>query len=104
MSVILGKALYLNSHNLTLSTRAPLITQLTYYLETKQKNPYNPHYPHPQNIAPRKSSLYSLHFACSLQRPCPQIHRHIKTLSRGKGSVQGDKVFFFCVGLGYLGV
>lgn len=54
-----GKTLDLNCHNLSLSTRAPLIAQLIYYLETKQKTPYNSHYPHPQNTAPRKSSLYS---------------------------------------------
>lgn len=30
-------------------------------------------------------------------------HRHIKTQSRGEGSVQGDKVFFFRVGLGSFG-
>ena len=40
LSVILGKAVYLNPQNLSLSTRAPLISQLAYYLETKQtKNP-----------------------------------------------------------------
>lgn len=80
ISVILGKAVYLNPQNLSLSTRAPWISHLAYYLETNQtkpKTPYNSHYPHPQNTAPRKSSLYSLYFACSLQRPCTQTHRHI---------------------------
>lgn len=40
ISVILGKAVYLNPQNLSLSTRAPWISQLAYNLETKQtKNP-----------------------------------------------------------------
>lgn len=98
ISVIPGKALYLNSHNLTHhltpSMRAPLIAQFTSYLETKQKIPYNPYYPHPQKTAPRKSSLYSLHFACSLQRPCTQIHIDTKRHSQEeRGLFKGIKFF-----------
>ena len=88
-----GKTLDLNCHNLSLSTRAPLIAQLIYYLETKQKTPYNSHYPHPQNTAPRKSSLYSQHFACSLQRPCTQIHRHKRHCQEERGLFKGIKYF-----------
>lgn len=66
ISVTLKKVLYFNSHNttqhLTLSTRAPLIAQLTSYLETKQK-------PHtiPTTLITRTQPLENLAFTvCTL--------------------------------------
>lgn len=75
-----------------------------YFLSwNKTKIPYNPYYPHPQKTAPRKSSLYTLHFACSLQRPCTQIHIDTKRHSQEeRGLFKGIKFFFFCVVLGSL--
>lgn len=66
-----------------------------YFLSwNKTKIPYNPYYTHPQKTAPRKSSLYTLHFACSLQWPCTQIHIDTKRHSQEeRGLFKGIKFF-----------
>nr|KAF6369357.1 hypothetical protein mMyoMyo1_010704 [Myotis myotis] len=107
ISVTFKKSLYLNFHNTThhiiLSTRAPLIDQLTSYLETKQK-------PHkiPTTLITRTQPLENLAFTvCTLHALFKDpAHRytstHKDTVER-RGELSKEMKFFLLCESGLLG-